>query len=166
MNWKYVGEKVLLMPMYKHNELEYRLPDFPIPNNTDVDGYHYIESGGRANWFPNITWQLRKVYVLEVTPKDPTYPYSRRIWYQDAEQYTNPLSFLYDRKGELWKVFVIGKSHPDYHLPVNRGVGNNIDDGPVMVDVQRDHATTLRFKGQTVPIEPEVFTVQYMRQGR
>lgn len=166
MNWKYLGEQVLLMPMYKHNELEYKLPDFPIAKNTDDEGYHYVESGGRNNWFPNITWQLRKVYVLEVTPKDPNYPYSRRVWYQDAEQYTNPLSFIYDRKGELWKVFVIGKAHPDFHLPINKGTGSNIDDGPVVIDVQRDHATALRFKGQILPVGPEIFTLQYMRQGR
>lgn len=166
MNWKYLGEQVLLMPMYKHNELEFKLPDFPIAKNTDDEGYHYVESSGRNNWFPNITWQLRKVYVLEVTPKDPNYPYSRRVWYQDVEQYTNPLSFIYDRKGELWKVFVIGKAHPDFHLPINRGTGSNIDDGPMVIDVQRDHATTLRFKGQILPVGPEIFTLQYMRQGR
>lgn len=159
MNWKYLGEKVLLMPMYKHNELEFKEPP-------DEDGYNYIEYGGRANWFPKITWQLRKVYILEVTPKDPNYPYSRRIWYQDAEQYTNPLSFLYDRKGELWKVFGIGKSHPDYHLPINKGKGSNIDNSPFVIDVQRNHATTMRFKGQIVPVEPELFTLQNLRQGR
>jgi hypothetical protein len=166
MKWKFVGEKVLLMPYYKHNEMEFKLPDFPISKNTDEDGYHFIEFSGRANWFPNITWQLRKMYVLEVTPKDPTYPYSKRVWFQDAEQYTNPLSFIYDRKGELWKVFLISKAHPDFHLPVNKGSSVALDNAVHIIDVQRDHATTLRFKGQVVPLKPEIFTLQNMRQGR
>lgn len=166
MNWEYKGERILLMPMYKHNEMEFNLPDYPISDNTDDEGYHYIEFGGRAGWFPNITWQLRKVYVIEVTPKDPAYPYSKRVWFQDAEQYTNPLSFIYDRKGELWKLFVIGKSHPDYHLPVNQGAGANIDNSVHMIDVQRDHATLLRFKGHIEKQRPELFTVQNLRQGR
>ncbi len=166
MNWEYKGERILLMPMYKHNEMEFKLPDYPISNNTDDEGYHYIEFGGRAGWFPNITWQLRKVYVIEVTPKDPAYPYSKRVWFQDAEQYTNPLSFIYDRKGDLWKLFVIGKSHPDYHLPVNQGAGANIDNSVHMIDVQRDHATLLRFKGHIEKQRPELFTVQNLRQGR
>ena len=31
----------------------------------ESDGYQFVEFGGKGGCFPNITWQLRKVYVLE-----------------------------------------------------------------------------------------------------
>lgn len=61
---------------------------------------------------------------------------------------------------------MIGKSHPDYHLPVNQGAGANIDNSVHVIDVQRDHATLFRFKGHIEKQRPELFTVQNLRQGR
>ena len=46
---------------------------------------------------------------------------------------------MYDRKGELWKSWTIGKSHPDAHLPVNKGTGIAIDDAFSLVDVPTKH---------------------------
>ena len=74
---------------------------------------------------------------------------------------------IYDRKGELWKAFSVGKSHPDQHLPVNKGSGIGIDDAVIMVDVQSKHCTTAQFKGQVDPKKapPGLFQVQNMRGG-
>jgi hypothetical protein len=72
---------------------------------------------------------------------------------------------IYDRKGELWKVWSVGKSHPDHHLPINKGSGIGIDDSFQMVDVQSKHCTTGHFKGQidTKQNPPGLFQVQTMR---
>jgi hypothetical protein len=85
----------------------------------------------------------------------------------DAQTGTMVRTMIYDRKGELWKTFTIGKSHPDAHLPKNKGSGVAIDDSFSMVDVQSKHCTTGQFKGQVDPsLNPAtLFTVQNMRGG-
>jgi len=74
---------------------------------------------------------------------------------------------IYDRKGELWKIWSVGKSHADAHLPMNKGSGIGIDDAFSMVDVQAKHCTTGHFKGQVDYKQnpPSMFQVQYMRGG-
>jgi len=74
---------------------------------------------------------------------------------------------VYDRKNELWKSWTIGKSHPDFHHPINKGTGVAIDDSFSMVDVQSQHCTTGQFKGLVDPklTPPEMMRVQFMRGG-
>jgi hypothetical protein len=74
---------------------------------------------------------------------------------------------IYDRKGELWKVWSVGKSHADHHLPLNKGSGIGIDDSFQMADIQSKHCTTGHFKGQVDYKQnpPSLFQVQNMRGG-
>ena len=158
MDWKYLGTKTLLMPFYNHN-------DMTLEEEKDDEGYQFISTAGKGGCFPNITWQLRKVYEVESIPVDPNHPLSKRVHYMDAQTFTIPRTNIYDSKGDLWKVFNIGQAHPDYHLPQNKGTGVSIDDSFAAIDVQAQHCTTGKFKGR---IEPELspatkFTVQNMR---
>jgi Protein of unknown function (DUF1329) len=161
MKWKFLGTKNILMPYYNHNEQkltdEYKEPD----------GYKFIDFGGQGGCFPNVTWQLRKVYVLEASPVAAGHPISKRVFHVDAQVYNINRTLIYDRKGELWKTFTIGKSHPDHHLPVNKGTGIAIDDLFSMVDMQTKHCTTGQFKGQVDPKlnPPSLFQVQNLRGG-
>ena len=159
--WKYVATKNVLMPYYYHNQLKLA-EDMPV----EQDGYKYVDFGGEGKCFQNITWQLRKVYVVEGSPVDPS-PISKRVIYIDAQANNINRSLIYDKKGELWRTFTIGKSHPDSHLPINKGSGIPIDDSFSMVDVQAKHCTTGQFKGQVDPKlnPPRMFQVQYMRGG-
>lgn len=122
---------------------------------------------GQGGCFPDITWQLRKVYVLEAQPVDSNHPVGKRVFHIDAQVMNINRTLIYDRKGELWKSWTIGKSHPDFHLPVNKGTGIAIDDSFSMVDLQSKHCTTGQFKGQVDPkLNPaDMFQVQYMRGG-
>ena len=161
MKWTYKGTKNVLLPFYNHNDLQ--LQD----EWEEADGYKFVAMGDQGNCWPQITWQLRKVYVLENAPIDPNHPISKRVHYIDAQTYTIPRTMIYDRKGELWKSFQIGQAHPDHHLPKNKGSGVAIDDSFTMVDVQAMHCTTGQFKGQ---IDPELnpvskFSVQNMRRS-
>lgn len=160
MKWTYKGTKNLLMPFYNHNEL-------PLTDEfKDPDGYKYVDFGGQGGCYPNITWQLRKAYILEAVPVDEgSHPVGKRVHYLDAQGSTINRTLIYDRKGELWRSFTIGKSHPDHHLPVNKGTGIAIDDSFSMVDVQAKHCTTGQFKGQVDPklVPPNLFQVQNMR---
>lgn len=159
--WTFLGTKNILMPYYKHNEM--KLTD----EFKDPSGYKYIDFGGKGGCMQNITWQLRKVYELEGQPLNPSHPISKRVMYMDAQIFGASRTMIYDRKGELWKSFTIGKAHPDFHLPINKGTGIGIDDSFSMIDVQAERCTTGQFKGQVDPklSPPSYFQVQYMRGG-
>jgi len=160
MNWTYKGTRNMLMPFYNHNDLE-----LDTETHQDSDGYQVVAFGGQGGCFPNITWQLRKVYEVESVPVDDSHPLSRRVHYMDAQTFTIPRTVSYDRKGSMWKTFTIGQAHPDHHLPQNKGSGVSIDDSFSMIDVQASHCTTGQFKGQVDPklSPPQMFNVQHMR---
>ncbi|MDP2242514.1 DUF1329 domain-containing protein [Pseudomonas sp.] len=160
MNWSYKGTKFLLMPFYNHNDLT-----LDSETHKDNDGYQVVAFAGQGGCFPNITWQLRKVYEVESAPVEGSHPLSKRVHYVDAQTFTVPRTISYDRKGSLWKTFTIGQAHPDHHLPKNKGSGVSIDDSFSMIDVQAMHCTTGQFKGQVDPAmsKPEMFSVQHMR---
>lgn len=159
MYWTYKGTRNVMLPFYNHNDLELAT------DMTEKDGYQFVDFAGKGGCFPNITWQLRKAHVLESDPVDDNHPISRRVHYIDAQTFTIPRTLIYDRKGDLWKSFIIGQAHPDHHLPKNKGTGVSIDDSFSAVDVQAGHCTTGQFKGQLDPSmnPPKLFTVQNMR---
>ncbi len=159
MNWTYKGTRIMLLPFYNHSEVT-------LTNEfNDSDGYQFVKFGGKGGCFPQITWQLRKAYELEATPTNPSHPISKRTFFVDAQTFTLPRTLIYDRKGELWKSWIIGQAHPEFHLEKNKGSGVSIDDSFSMVDVQAQHCTTGQFKGQVDPsLNPRsIFTVQNMR---
>ena len=160
MKWTYKGTKYLLMPMYNHDEMT-----LDTETHQDEDGYQVIAFGGKGGCFPEITYQLRKVYVVESEPVDQNHPISKRQHYMDAQTFIIPRNITYDRKGEMWKSWTIGQAHPDHHLPVNKGTGVAIDDSFTMIDVQAQHCTTGQFKGIVDPkLSPvDKFTVHNMR---
>lgn len=164
MNWTYKGTKNILLPFFNHNEMT-----LATDLEEESDGYQFIDFGGKGGCFPNVTWQLRKVYELESDPIDENHPISKRVHYVDAQTFTLPRTLIYDRKGDLWKSWTIGQAHPEHHLEKNKGSGVSIDDAVTMLDVQAGHCTTAQFKGQVDPLlnPPKLFTVQNMRaKGR
>lgn len=163
MNWSYKGTKNVMLPFFNHNELELAT------DLEESDGYQFVDFAGQGGCFPKVTWQLRKVHILESDPVDDNHPISKRTHYVDAQTFTLPRTLIYDRKGDLWKSWLIGQAHPDHHLEKNKGTGVSIDDAFSMLDIQAGHCTTGQFKGQVDPAlnEVKLFTVQNMRaKGR
>jgi hypothetical protein len=161
MKWTFKGTRTILMPYYYHNDLqlaeEHAEPD-----------YKYVAFAGKGGCFPQITWQLRKVYELDVAPVDPNHPISKRTMFIDAQLQGAPARTLsYDRSGKLWKTFLIGKTDADHQLAVNKGSGVSIDDSFTMIDMQAGHCTTGQFKGQVDPtLSPaNRFAVDALRSG-
>ncbi|PCI69565.1 MAG: outer membrane lipoprotein-sorting protein [Piscirickettsiaceae bacterium] len=159
MNWTYKGTRTMLLPMYDSSKQE-RTSEF-----NESDGYTYTTFHGKGGCFPNVTYSLRKVYVVESDPVDPNHPIGKRIHYMDAQTFTLPRTVIYDRQGKYWKSWMIGQAHPDSHLPINKGTGVSIDDAFGMMDVQSLHCTTGQFKGIVDPnlVKKKQFSVQYMR---
>ena len=160
MKWTYKGTKNIMLAFYNHNEMKLA------SDLKESDGYKYVDFHGQGSCFPDVTWQLRKVYVLEATPVGAS-PIGKRVLHMDAQANSINRTLIYDRKGEIWKSFTIGKSNPDSHLAVNKGTGISIDDAFSMVDMQSKHCTTGQFKGQVDPkkVPPAMFQVQFMRGG-
>ncbi len=82
-----------------------------------------------------------------------------------AESGTLPIVLHYDKRGKPWKYFPICKSHSDYHLPRNKGLGVAVDDCALFFDEQAMHCTTLQFKSllNAEDNAPSKFNVQNMR---
>jgi hypothetical protein len=159
--WKYIGTRNLLLPFYDHNEME--LSSEPAD---EADGYRFVDVHGQGNCFPKVTYQLRKTYTLSGTPNDPNHPIGRRVINLDAETMTMASLVTYDRKGDLWKWFPIGKTHSDNHHPANKGKGVALDDYAVLLDIQAEHCTTLQFKSIITDDvnQPNLFNVQQLRK--
>jgi len=159
--WEYAGTRNLLLPFYNHNEMP--LSSEPAD---DPEGYRFVDVHGRGNCFPKVTYQLRKTFTLVGKPKDPNHPIGKRVINLDAETMTMASLITYDRKGDMWKWFPIGKTHSDNHTADNKGKGVALDDYAVLLDIQADHCTTLQFKSNITDNEnqPSLFNVQQLRK--
>jgi hypothetical protein len=90
-SWKYIGEGEVLTPL-----------------DTQSLGYPYDKDrnfGKTGLSFADDVWDLRKVYIIEQTPKEEGHPYSRkRIWI-DQQTHNALYSTAYTRReDELWKI--------------------------------------------------------------
>ena len=141
MSWRYAGSLLALMPMYRHNEQA-------ALSEPEKDGFSFVTHGGAGGCFPQVRWQLRPVHLLEGRPRERGHPLSKRLFYVDSQTYSAPLSLIYDRAGELWKLGIAGLSHPDYHAPENAGSGTPIFDAASMIDQQARHCTTLTVRAK------------------
>ena len=137
MNWKYLGERDLLGAYHAvHN---------PVKWNEKVD------------WAFDDSWEKRRVYVVEGYSKLPQYAYGKRVIFIDKESMLVPFSDIYDRSGELWKIWI-----NDWSMRKKAMDGANVIEyademafqpAIVMIDMQLEHATkaalpSLRFPGE------------------
>ncbi len=157
MKWKLLSREEILVPFFKHNKLNADIPD---SNEYDFGQFH-----GKGHCFPNVPWQVRKVYKIEAIPKWTQHPLSKRIFYVDAETFTPVLGRFYDKSGDIWRMAIGGFSHPDYHLSENKGSGVMIPSLISMIDVQAQHCTTLKMKTSinSASVTRKNFTVQSLR---
>ena len=159
MEWNFKGVRWMLVPFYEHNEMQ--LGD----EFKSDDGFQYVTFGGKGGCFPNITWQVRKQYLVEAVPVDPSHPVGRRDIFLDAQTFAFSRINIYDRGGELWKMWFIGQG-PDYaHIPENKDRGVPVYDGFGMMDIQAMHCTTGHFRTEIHPerVDTKRFTPQYLR---
>ncbi len=84
-------------------------------------------------------WEVIDTYVLEITPKDPSYCYPKKILYINKMTYDNVWFQVWDKKGEYWKEF-FGFFVP-VKLPDGREVWSVGD--VVIVNVQNGRSTVI-----------------------
>jgi hypothetical protein len=127
MDWKFIGQKTLLAP---------------------VHGVHFPVAWGEgsADFSFDDVWEPRRVYVIEGVSKLAQYAYGKRVIFVDEEAFFIPYTDIYDRAGELWKVWLNNYRFAKEPWPNAPEDGRYTTEMPflpgiVMVDIQRDHVT-------------------------
>lgn len=136
-NWKFLGEKTIL-GTFHHVE---------IPVRWSEPSGDYIHNG---------TWEPRKVWVVEGVSQFAQYAYSKRVIYLDQDSYRIPYSDIYDKGGQLWKVWI--NSFLYAHEPIPNSAYKwdyevAFEPSISMIDMQLQHATycalpSHRFQGE------------------
>lgn len=136
-NWHFLGWKDMIAVHIK--------------TKWDDDGVRY---GGPDGWLNDDVWQVRRMAIVERTPKDPRHPYSSAIQVIDAETWETWLHIAFDRKGKLWKVWQWGYAWSDdakRYVDMNHGRSavhwKNVD----TVDIQNGRGNLWREYGGGLP---------------
>ena len=158
-DWKFLGEKTILATFHAEH--------FPV---------EYCEGEGDFIYCDN--WEKRDVWVLEGVSKQAQYAYGKRVLYVDKETYYIAYSDIYDRAGELWKVWINqygfrNQAEADGIVyPSDMPFAHSI----TMVDMQLSHATRAALpspkypgeqgwyfnQGEKTGLTEEYFTIAHM----
>ena len=126
MTWKSVTKATVLLPMHAG-----------APTGRDaVKDLLDLETA--PHWNPRLDWEPRPTYVVEAVPRFWTSPYSRVVFYVDAETFYVPLKVGYDKKDRLWKVVLnaFNPSRDPDRLPPPMALS-------LAIDVLAGHATAM-----------------------
>lgn len=146
--WRYLGEQVALVP----GILKGTVPTL----------------GGKNNWYPLIPWELRRVIILEATPKDSNHPYGKRRLYIDRQIFAVVYAFIYDHEGAHWRTLLHCLADPKFD-PKNANTGVALHVGNMWIDYKTERASVWTADEVLVsqPLPPKMFTVkEMMRKGK
>jgi hypothetical protein len=116
--WTYKGEQTMLAPGFLRAD--------------------HLTFGGKNNWYPNTPWELRKVVILESTPKGD-HPYSKRIFYLDAQTYAPFYVLSYNPQGAFIRLSLIVHGNPGF-IPGSNGIRLPVPLGATWVNYSQAHA--------------------------
>jgi hypothetical protein len=101
-------------------------------------------------------------WVVEVTNKDKNYIYSKQIWYLDPESWQMNLKVMYNRQGELWKMYeMCYNEYPSYG-----GGKTQLPNAEHTVDFIRHHGSpgNREIKGVGIEIPLKQFTTRALQE--
>jgi uncharacterized protein DUF1329 len=136
MNWKYLGERDLIGV--------YHAQHYPVKWAEKVD------------WAFDEVWEKRRVYVIEGVSKLAQYAYGKRVIFIDKESMMVPFSDIYDRSGELWKIWINDwtfRRQPPGANAIEYPDEMGFEPSIVMVDIQLEHATKASLPSPRFPGE-------------
>ena len=148
-DWKYLGEKEILASF--HSEA------YPV---------QWCQGGGDFVFCD--TWEKRKVFVVEGTPKLPQYAYGKRLLFIDKETYLVAYTDIFDRTLQLWKVWV---NQWSFKKRATSSYGIEYEDempfqpSITMVDMQLTHATRAALPSSKYPGEQGWYYNQGAKAG-
>lgn len=114
----------------------------------------------------NEKWEVQDAFVLEITPKDPTYCYPKKVLWIDKVAWETTWGMTWDRKGEYWKemaLFRIPGKLADGQIVWQQGTG-------YIINVQNGRSTVITTTRQfNNGLSPSLFTFDTLqtitRQG-
>jgi hypothetical protein len=136
MDWKFLGEREVIAAFHAKS--------YPAKWNDKVD------------WAFDDVWEKRKVYAIEGVSKLPQYAYSKRVIFIDKESWIVPFSDIYDRSGELWKIWINDfsfRKHAEGASVIEYPDEMGFLPAIVMVDMQLEHATKASLPSPRFPGE-------------
>src|SRR5262245_45404034 len=136
MEWKFLGERDVLAAFHAQH--------FPVKWNEKVD------------WAFDDVWEKRRMYAVEGVSKLAQYAYSKRVIFIDKEAWIVPFTDIYDKSGELWKIWI--NDYSFRHKVEGGGAIEYPDEmgflpAIVMVDMQLEHATKASLPSPRFPGE-------------
>jgi hypothetical protein len=137
MDWRYLGERDILGVAHARH--------FPVKWDEKVD------------WAFDDVWEKRRVHVVEGISKLPQYAFGKRVLFIDKEAWGIPYADMYDRSGELWKIWIndvmIRKKMLDVPGAIEYADERIFAPAIVMVDLQLEHATKAALPSHRFPGE-------------
>jgi hypothetical protein len=138
MTWKYLGEREMLGAFHAQS--------YPVKWGQGASDFAFDD-----------VWEKRKVHVIEGVSKLAQYAYSKRVLFIDDDTDAVTYSDIYDRAGQLWKIWVNEFSFKKQPFPGAKlsvyedemGYAPSI----VMVDTQLQHATKASLPSARYPGE-------------
>jgi hypothetical protein len=94
----------------------------------------------RGDYLPlDESWEVVDTYVLEITPKDPSYCYPKKLIYMDKVAFENVWTMIWDGKGNYWK------EQFGFRTPVSLADGQKVLSvgSVVVVNLQNGRSTVL-----------------------
>jgi hypothetical protein len=140
-NYKFLGEKKALTNYAQKN----------VPYQRRIGDYLPMDEN----------WEVQGVYVLEITPKDPSYCSAKRVLWINKVTWEPAWGMTWDRKGEYWKEMAL------FHFPAKLADGQVVwqEGTGYIVNVQNGRSsvlTTSRLYNQGYP--PTMFTLDAMHR--
>ena len=149
MNWTYIGEREVVGTFHAQH--------YPVKWDDKVD------------WAFDDVWEKRHVWVVEGVSKLPQYAYGKRVIFIDKEAWIIPYSDIYDRSGELWKIWVNDVSFRPKAFEganvIDYGEDRGFIPAIVMVDLQLEHATKASLPSPRFPGEQGWYFNQAEKAG-
>ncbi|TMB04591.1 MAG: DUF1329 domain-containing protein [Deltaproteobacteria bacterium] len=124
MQWRFLGEREMLGVLHGEHYPIQRCP-------------------GAADFMFCDAWEKRTVYAIEGISKLAQYAYGKRVIYVDKQAMVVAYEDIFDKAGELWKVWIDNHQFRDQAYPGARKYPEEQDfyAGLLMLDMQLEHAT-------------------------
>ncbi|MEQ8388226.1 MAG: DUF1329 domain-containing protein [Alphaproteobacteria bacterium] len=130
-----------------------------------VNMFPRVDVSNPPYWNPIETWEPRDVYVVEAIPPKE-HPYSKKVWYVDAEAWRPYFMEGYDKKGELWQFQHY--STGEYPVADDPEGSALLTWTGITVDFQRNHATFFAAHDSwvmSVPVENDEVSIGALESG-
>jgi len=115
--------------------------------------------GGTGGGYPLDPWELRQVYVVEMVPRSPSYPYGRKLFYLDQQTFAPFYGVIFNRENVHWRTMFFSCGNPQFS-PENRAVRMPILLGQSWIDYLSGFTTLSLVKKALYnqPLSLELFT--------